>query len=50
MDWTDLAQDRDQSKDLVNTIMNLRPYNVRKFLRSCTTGGFSRRSQLGEVS
>jgi hypothetical protein len=24
MDWTDLAQVRDQSRDLVNTVMNLR--------------------------
>jgi hypothetical protein len=44
MDWIDLAQDSDQWKALVNTIMNLRvSQNVRKFLSSCTTGGFSRR-------
>jgi hypothetical protein len=24
MDWTDLAQDRDQCRTLVNTVMNLR--------------------------
>jgi hypothetical protein len=24
MDWIDLAQDRDQWRDLVNTVMNLR--------------------------
>jgi hypothetical protein len=24
MDWTDLAQDRDQWKDLVNTVVNTR--------------------------
>jgi hypothetical protein len=24
MDWTDLAQDRDQWRTLVNTVMNLR--------------------------
>jgi hypothetical protein len=35
----------------VNTVMNLRiPKNVRKFLNSCTIGGFSRRAQLHEVS
>jgi hypothetical protein len=46
MDWIDLAQDRDQLKAVVNTVMNLRvPYNVGKFLRNCTTGGFSRRTQ-----
>jgi hypothetical protein len=29
MDWIDLAQDRDQWKTLVNTVMNLRvPYNA----------------------
>jgi hypothetical protein len=29
MDWIDLAQDRDQWKVLVNTVMNLRvPYNL----------------------
>jgi hypothetical protein len=51
MDWTDLAQDRDQWKDLVNMGMNLRvPENVGKLLNSCTIGGFSRRAQLHEVS
>jgi hypothetical protein len=51
MDWIDLAQDRDQWTILVNTVMNLWvPYNVGKFLSSCTTGGFPRRAQLQEVS
>jgi hypothetical protein len=42
---------RGTNGSVVNTVMNLRvPYNVEKFLSSCTTGGFSRRSQLHEVS
>jgi hypothetical protein len=36
---------------LVNTVMNLRvPEKAGKFLSICATGGFSRRSQLHEVS
>jgi hypothetical protein len=36
MDWIDLAQDRDQWRALVSTVMNLPvPLNVGKFLSSC---------------
>jgi hypothetical protein len=51
MDWIDQAQDRDQWRALVKTIMNLRvPENSGKFLSSCTICSFSRRAQLHEVS
>jgi hypothetical protein len=47
MDLIDLAQDRDQWKALVDTVMNLRvPENAGKFLNGCTIGRFSRRAQL----
>jgi hypothetical protein len=42
VEWIDVAQDRDQWRALVNTVMNLWvPYNVGKLHSSCTTGGFS---------
>jgi hypothetical protein len=47
MDRIDLAQNRDQWRALVNTVMNLWvPYNAGKFLSSCTIGDFSRKAQL----
>jgi hypothetical protein len=49
MDWIDLAYDRDQWRALLNMVMNLWvPWNARKFMSSCTIGGFSRRAQLHE--
>jgi hypothetical protein len=47
VDWIDLAQDGDQWRTLVSTILNLRvPYNVGKFFSGSTVGGSSRRTQL----
>jgi hypothetical protein len=47
MDWIDLAQDRDQWRILVNTIMYYQvPSQFGNFLSSCTIDGFSRRAQL----
>jgi hypothetical protein len=51
MNWIELAQDSIQWRPLVDTVMNLRvPKNVVKFLSNCTTGSFSKRAQLHEVS
>jgi hypothetical protein len=49
MNWIYLAQDRNQWRALLNTVMNLRvPQNAGNFLSDCTIGGFSRRAQLHE--
>jgi hypothetical protein len=51
MEWIDLAQDIDQWRVLINTIINLRiPCNVGRILSICASGGFSRRAQLHGVS
>jgi hypothetical protein len=42
VDWIDVAQDWDQWRALVNTVLNLRvPCNAGNFLRGCTIGGSS---------
>jgi hypothetical protein len=46
MDWIDLAQNRDQWRALVNTLMNLQV--PQKLLSICTNDSFSRRAQLHE--
>jgi hypothetical protein len=51
MNWIDLAEDTNQWRALVNTVMNLRvPQHVGTFLNSCTTSGFSRKARLDVVS
>jgi hypothetical protein len=47
MERIDMAQDRDQWSNLVNTVVNLWvSQNAWKFLSSCTTGSLSRRAPL----
>jgi hypothetical protein len=47
MDWIHLAQDRNQGRTIVNTIMNLPVlYNAGKFLSSCTTDDFSKKGSV----
>jgi hypothetical protein len=49
VDWMDMAQDIDQWRALVNTVLDLRvPENAVKFLSGRTIDGSSRRAQLRE--
>jgi hypothetical protein len=48
VDWIDMAQDRDQWRALVNTVLNLQVPYAGKFLSGSTTGGSSRRAHLRE--
>jgi hypothetical protein len=50
MDWIDPAQDRDQWRALVKMVLNLWISLNAEFLSSCTTGGFSIRTQLHVVT
>jgi hypothetical protein len=43
-DWIELAQDRDQWRALVNTVMSLKIAG--NFLNVCTFGSFAGRAQL----
>jgi hypothetical protein len=47
VDWIDRAQDRDQRRALVNTVLNLQvPQNAGEFLSGCPINGCSGRAQL----
>jgi hypothetical protein len=49
--FSEICHYNHRQRALVKRVMNLPvPSNVGKFLSSCTTGGFSRRAQLHEVS
>jgi hypothetical protein len=49
MDFIYLAEDKEQWRALLNTVMNLQILlNAGNFLIGCTIGSFSRRAQLQE--
>jgi hypothetical protein len=50
MDWTDLAQDKEQWTALVNTVLNLQVILNAQLLNSCITGSLSRKAQFYGVS
>jgi hypothetical protein len=47
--WIDRAQDRDQLRAFLSTVLNIRvPQNAEKVLSGCRIGGSSGRDQLHE--
>jgi hypothetical protein len=51
MNCIDLAEDRKGLRAVKDTVLSLQvPYNATKFLKSCTTGGLSKRALLHGVN
>ena len=53
MDWTDVAQDGDRWRPVVNVVMNLNlwvPSNAGNILNCCETISFSRKTLLHEIN